>query len=816
MLIRMFNKLSKNTKETVEEYIDKFNELHDYVYDYFDNLDVQEEINNKLDDMARDGSLTALIKAYVDPIQEEFENGINATLDAMNTKINNAVGISPIPVASTASMTDTTKVYVNTTDGKWYYWSGSAWLAGGTYQGTEPADSSVSLNSMTAIPNIKYKKFGISDLYFVKGYSRYNGNLVQDANASNSSCFKVSKGTTIVLSDEEITVRYTLYSLDGSYVSNTGTFRNIPSYVVPQDGILCITFMGDVSDAPDLFTIVGVNNSDVTLDFHFFGSSIQRLESEAVYLTKGSTIQPSDYGIYNSGNNLSDGMIYIGYNEYGKDKTSRNYINFNQDANYSNQKITIAHDGYYKFYIRIKGGKTITEDDIPKISNSIEVLTTDNKQNNFLINKFYHTYISNDSAIEIKKSSSGKLLFRIINPEEKLIIRESNSIIYERSFNEMLEDLSSDTETVDGITYLRLLDYGVMRFDFFFNTVKIERATLFGTPCIPLLVNSYANVCGGELVPIWLRQQTPSSEIFNSIAYISGTNWQSGVKAHSSHLNTEHTDIEPYVFFTDPHLTGGADNLTFSSKLNPFIGTLQKYYNSSPNSFIVCGGDWLNNTDSPDTAEYKLGYVTSSMNTMFKNYYGLVGNHDTNYQGTEELSQQAINNVMYKGDKAYYSFKGLNSTCYCLDSGKDGAYNAMNSYRWEQIKWLGDKLVEDDAEHSIVFIHIISEYRNEEYETAPMADNLTKLIYAYNEHSTVTLNSVSYDFTNCSGKVHYVLGGHIHNDYSNTINGVLCIMRDTFAYGKTTPTFDQIFNDYDEGKAYFTRVGTGESAEFNI
>lgn len=76
MLIRMFNKLSKQTKteienfeasttETVNDYIDKFNELHDYVQDYFDNLDVQEEINNKLDVMVEDGTLEAIIAHYL-------------------------------------------------------------------------------------------------------------------------------------------------------------------------------------------------------------------------------------------------------------------------------------------------------------------------------------------------------------------------------------------------------------------------------------------------------------------------------------------------------------------------------------------------------------------------------------------------------------------------------------------------------------------------------------------------------------------------------------------------------------------------------
>lgn len=61
-LIRNFNDLSKETKETVEEYILKFTELKDFVDDYFENLDVQEEINNKLDEMAEAGTLQPLLE----------------------------------------------------------------------------------------------------------------------------------------------------------------------------------------------------------------------------------------------------------------------------------------------------------------------------------------------------------------------------------------------------------------------------------------------------------------------------------------------------------------------------------------------------------------------------------------------------------------------------------------------------------------------------------------------------------------------------------------------------------------------------------
>lgn len=41
---------------------------------------------------------------------------------------------SPLVASSVAGMTDTTKVYVNTTDGNWYYYDGDSWEVGGLYQ----------------------------------------------------------------------------------------------------------------------------------------------------------------------------------------------------------------------------------------------------------------------------------------------------------------------------------------------------------------------------------------------------------------------------------------------------------------------------------------------------------------------------------------------------------------------------------------------------------------------------------------------------------------------------------------------------------
>ena len=54
-----------NNAEALEELQGKFVELENYVNDYFSNLDVQEEINNKLDEMADSEELQNIISLYL-------------------------------------------------------------------------------------------------------------------------------------------------------------------------------------------------------------------------------------------------------------------------------------------------------------------------------------------------------------------------------------------------------------------------------------------------------------------------------------------------------------------------------------------------------------------------------------------------------------------------------------------------------------------------------------------------------------------------------------------------------------------------------
>lgn len=78
-------------------------QLQQFVNDYFDNLDVQNEINKKLNEMASDGTLTKLILPHIQTSYPTF-------------------------VSTVEEMTDTAKIYVLSTNGHMYFYNGTTWI----------------------------------------------------------------------------------------------------------------------------------------------------------------------------------------------------------------------------------------------------------------------------------------------------------------------------------------------------------------------------------------------------------------------------------------------------------------------------------------------------------------------------------------------------------------------------------------------------------------------------------------------------------------------------------------------------------------
>lgn len=123
--------------DAVLELQELYGELNAYVTTYFDNLDVQEEINNKLDALVSDGTLLTLMASYIDPKLEDFREELSNVQDEVSAVTSG----SPAGVYNTIAELqqadpDHSRIYVVLADGNWYYYNNSTnqWKNGGLYQ----------------------------------------------------------------------------------------------------------------------------------------------------------------------------------------------------------------------------------------------------------------------------------------------------------------------------------------------------------------------------------------------------------------------------------------------------------------------------------------------------------------------------------------------------------------------------------------------------------------------------------------------------------------------------------------------------------
>ena len=312
--------------------------------------------------------------------------------------------------------------------------------------------------------------------------------------------------------------------------------------------------------------------------------------------------------------------------------------------------------------------------------------------------------------------------------------------------------------------------------------------------------------------------------VWNSGDLTYNINTGSKVKEYTDLVN-DSSATEQFIFFTDPHLYQMEDENNL--RTHEFITTLQKYYNSTPTDFVLCGGDWLGSNDTKEIAQYKLGYIDGFMRTIFKRYYPILGNHDTNYQGYDEagkkydegghpqFSNNKIANLLFRNyKKPYYSFDGNHTKFYVLDTQIDWTHTTMSEYLWGQIDWLADSLLSDDKEHSAICMHIW--WWGSPSSGLPIfSQNVSSIINAYNGKTEITLNGKSYNFSNTQGRIEFVISGHSHSDLSDKIGNVPVILTTHFREGNT-PTFDMIYVDYQNSTFSCIRVGAGNNRKFSL
>lgn len=282
----------------------------------------------------------------------------------------------------------------------------------------------------------------------------------------------------------------------------------------------------------------------------------------------------------------------------------------------------------------------------------------------------------------------------------------------------------------------------------------------------------------------------------------------------SSLLNLE--ECEAFIFVTDPH--------TFAHVMNErtifnFFNYVEQYYKLTSADFILYGGDWLQNSDTPEEAAYKLGMIRGAIKNTYPSYL-LVGNHDTNYQGIDgsssRLSTRSVENIWYDGKKSYFRFVGRCTAFYCFDTGVEmQGLSDMNNLGTEQVKWFAESLLSEEMGHIAVAMHILFPTASEQLQ--PLSETVLAICQAYNNRSSYTFDGVTYDYTNSSGKVEFCIAGHTHVDGNYTYYGIPCVItRNAWIYGTSQPAIDLISVDYDTRKINLFRAGSGSDRIINL
>ena len=342
-----------------------------------------------------------------------------------------------------------------------------------------------------------------------------------------------------------------------------------------------------------------------------------------------------------------------------------------------------------------------------------------------------------------------------------------------------------------------------------------------------LLYNGYRNKIGylvnletmqrvGELektIPSFLTRESVAEQAFNSSYHKNPVDFQAKAQQFSYLLN-DLDKVETFLFFTDPHL---AEFSGWESRFREFLSIIQQYYNSTPTSFCLCGGDWLGNSDLPGTACFKMGYIDGVMKYLFQPYYPIVGNHDTNYQGkatedsavyTTRLSNAAIRNLWYRDKgRAYYVFRGSNTRFFVFDTGTEA--ESMKDYQWEQCQWFAEKLMDNTDEHLVIAQHIVF-YSLANQSVQPITERILSIAEAFNNRTVISVNGTDYDYSDAEGRVEFILAGHNHADGIYTLHGIPVILTINVRSGENAPSFDLCLIDYDNREFKMVRIGAGD------
>lgn len=316
----------------------------------------------------------------------------------------------------------------------------------------------------------------------------------------------------------------------------------------------------------------------------------------------------------------------------------------------------------------------------------------------------------------------------------------------------------------------------------------------------------YEEMVGGALLDIHTR--TAANRVHDSRFPID----QDKVGAFLEHYHSL-KNKSAFIFFTDPHLCMGSGQ-TWEKTADIWLNTILQYHAMLPTAALVCGGDWLGNSDTPAQAMYKAHWVKGKMGSGYdasRMFLNAVGNHDTNEQGRKTPASanwtgkfdNATTNKLWGPAMCDPATGTVISNPYSLGSCQllilnSLGENSVGSDYAQQLSMLQDKLDYNGTPNSntnyIVVCHMF--YKDDNLTVGNFGSTVHQICDFYNTYNQG------------NGRVKAIFTGHRHMDHWDTLGEVPVVMTTHFQDGGT-PTFDIVLVDGDTDAIHLYRIGSG-------
>jgi len=372
----------------------------------------------------------------------------------LESLIQSIAGSAPVAVSDTADMTDTAKIYVLTTNSKWYYYTGSEWAAGGTYgsAGTDktlsvsgaPADAKVTGDAVRNVANA------------VNNIDRRVDNIIGQTGDSNTEIVDARQDAVGVVHNTLRSRLLTDYRNITNSPNNTYLFaERVLQYDYPYEH----TLNGFCCD-DDYFYVTSVARNTIPADFQKtkilkFSRSTYELvaEIEGDYGHANSlTVDRANHVLYSAkcfyyevdGNDVVQSMRSNDINVFDVSGSSITYVK-TISTDYRSGSVAFWSDTLYMYYEEgaIFAIDTETGAATPYCTLS-DTGTGTAQQSIDIDDKFIYRLTSTDSSI----AYSGGIL--VYDHEGNFINRVAISNGYRIGFVDELEDLTVE----DGVAYV--------------------------------------------------------------------------------------------------------------------------------------------------------------------------------------------------------------------------------------------------------------------------------------------------------------------------------------------------------------------------